>query len=89
MPALFALWKYQGGACGAELGETSTKIAIGAFIAASANFLLVIAGLIGGRASGILPILYNVLLGVAFIYQWPTLLALVSRAAPEIESKPP
>lgn len=81
VPPLFALWKYQA----AHRGEPSeiTKIAIGAFIAAAANFLLVVAGLIGGRASGAFPLLYNVLLGVAFIYQWPTLLALVSRAAPE------
>jgi POT family proton-dependent oligopeptide transporter len=30
----------------------------------------------------IVPVLYDVLLGVAFLYYWPTLLALVSRAAP-------
>jgi len=81
VPPLFALWKYQASR-GGEPREI-TKIAIGAFIAAAANFLLVIAGLIGGRASGLFPVLYNVLLGVAFIYQWPTLLALVSRMAPE------
>jgi POT family proton-dependent oligopeptide transporter len=28
------------------------------------------------------PVLYNVLLGVGFLYYWPTLLALVSGAAP-------
>lgn len=81
VPPLFALWKYQG-AHGGEPSEI-TKIAIGAFIAAAANFLLVIAGLVAGRASGAFPVFYNVLLGVAFIYQWPTLLALVSRMAPE------
>lgn len=81
VPPLFALWRYQA-AHGGEPGEI-TKIAIGAFIAAAANLLLVVAGLIGGRASGLFPVLYNVLLGVAFIYQWPTLLALVSRMAPE------
>ena len=81
VPPLFALWRYQASR-GGEPGEI-TKIAIGAFIAAAANFLLVVAGLIGGHASGLFPVLYNVLLGVAFIYQWPTLLALVSRMAPE------
>jgi POT family proton-dependent oligopeptide transporter len=30
----------------------------------------------------LVPVVYNVLLGVAFLYYWPTLLALVSRAAP-------
>jgi POT family proton-dependent oligopeptide transporter len=30
------------------------------------------------------PFLYSVTLGVAFLYQWPTLLALVSRSAPAI-----
>src|SRR6185312_1065172 len=28
------------------------------------------------------PVTYEVLLGVSFLWQWPTLLALVSRAAP-------
>ncbi len=81
VPLLFALWRYQA----SHRGEPReiTKIAIGAFMAAAANFLLVVAGLIGGRASAIFPVLYSVLLGTAFIYQWPTLLALVSRMAPE------
>jgi POT family proton-dependent oligopeptide transporter len=30
----------------------------------------------------IFPILYDVLLGIGFLYYWPVLLALVSRAAP-------
>jgi proton-dependent oligopeptide transporter, POT family len=30
----------------------------------------------------LVPVIYDVLLGVAFLYYWPTLLALVSRAAP-------
>jgi len=80
VPPLFALWQYQA-SHGGEPGEV-TKIATGAFIAATANLLLVIACLQGGRASGVFPVLYDVLLGVAFLYYWPTLLALVSRAAP-------
>jgi POT family proton-dependent oligopeptide transporter len=34
------------------------------------------------RVPIVVPIAYDVLLGVAFLYYWPTLLALVSRAAP-------
>jgi POT family proton-dependent oligopeptide transporter len=30
----------------------------------------------------IVPVLYDTLLGIAFLYYWPTLLALVSREAP-------
>ena len=36
----------------------------------------------GGRVSAIFPIVYDLLLGIAFLYYWPTILALVSRAAP-------
>ena len=35
------------------------------------------------RSPAIAPILYDVLLGIGFLYYWPTLLALVSRAAPQ------
>jgi POT family proton-dependent oligopeptide transporter len=35
------------------------------------------------RVSAIFPIIYDVILGVAFLYYWPTVLALVSRAAPQ------
>jgi proton-dependent oligopeptide transporter, POT family len=80
VPALFALWRYQA-MRGGEPGEIS-KIATGAWISAIANILLVIACLAGPRTSGIVPVLYDVLLGVAFLYYWPTVLALVSRAAP-------
>ncbi|HTW35478.1 MAG TPA: peptide MFS transporter [Rhizomicrobium sp.] len=81
VPPLFALWRYQA-ARGGEPGEIA-KIATGAFIAALANLVLVIACMIGGRPSGLFPVFYDVLLGVAFLYYWPTLLALVSRAAPQ------
>jgi POT family proton-dependent oligopeptide transporter len=80
VPVLFALWRRQA-VRGGEPGELA-KIATGAAIACAANLLLVAASLAGNRTSGIVPVLYDVLLGIAFLYYWPTLLALVSRAAP-------
>ena len=80
VPALFALWRRQA-AKGREPGEVG-KIAVGAWIAAAANLCLVVGCLLSPRPSAIFPIAYDVLLGVAFLYYWPTLLALVSRAAP-------
>ncbi len=80
VPPLFALWQRQA-AKGREPGEMG-KIAVGAWIAAAANLCLVVGCLISPRPSAIFPIAYDVLLGVAFLYYWPTLLALVSRAAP-------
>ena len=77
---LIALWKWQD-ARGGEPGEIA-KIATGAAIAAMANLLLVLGCLTFVRVPVLFPILYDVLLGVAFLYYWPTLLALVSRAAP-------
>ena len=58
------------------------KISQGAFMAAAANFLLVIGCLLSAHVPAIFPVLYDVLLGIAFLYYWPPLLALVSRAAP-------
>jgi proton-dependent oligopeptide transporter, POT family len=80
VPALFALWKWQA-RHGGEPGELG-KIATGAWICAAANVLLVIASRLPGRAHILFPTMYDVLMGVAFIYYWPTLLALVSQAAP-------
>ena len=80
VPFLFALWRWQDRHWGEpdEIG----KIATGAFIAAGANLLLAISCLMGPRSSAIFPIAYDVMLGIAFLYYWPTVLALVSRAAP-------
>jgi POT family proton-dependent oligopeptide transporter len=80
VPALFALWGWQSKR-GGEPGDIG-KIAWGAWIAALANAVLVAGCLIWPRVPVIAPILYDVLLGIAFLYYWPTLLALVSRAAP-------
>ncbi len=51
-------------------------------MAAAANLILVAACLVSDRVSAIAPVVYDIILGVAFLYYWPTLLALVSRAAP-------
>ncbi|HEY2446902.1 MAG TPA: peptide MFS transporter [Rhizomicrobium sp.] len=80
VPFLIALWKWQSGR-GGEPGEI-TKIATGAAIASAANLLLVLGSVLFVRVPALFPIAYDVLLGIAFLYYWPTLLALVSRAAP-------
>lgn len=80
VPLLIALWSWQRrhGGEPAEIG----KIATGAWIACAANTLLVIGCLAGGPVSSLYPIVYDILLGIAFLYYWPTLLAIVSHAAP-------
>ncbi|HXC56812.1 MAG TPA: peptide MFS transporter [Rhizomicrobium sp.] len=80
VPGLFALWRRQA-ARGREPGEIG-KIATGAWLAAGANLLLVAGCLMSRRVSGLFPVVYDIILGVAFLYYWPTILALVSRAAP-------
>jgi POT family proton-dependent oligopeptide transporter len=81
VPFLFALWRWQA-RHGGEPGEIA-KIGIGAAMAAVANLVLAGAALLPGRVSPLFSILYETILGVAFIWQWPTLLALVSRIAPQ------
>ncbi len=80
VPFLVTLWTWQD----KHGGEPSdlVKIGIGAWITVAANALLAVAALMTPRASVIFPILYDVLLGIGFLYYWPVLLALVSRAAP-------
>jgi POT family proton-dependent oligopeptide transporter len=80
VPPLLAWWKYRAKR-GREPGELA-KIIIGLAIAVAANVVLVLASLSGGRATVLAPILYDILLGISFLYYWPTLLALVSRTAP-------
>ena len=81
VPFLFALWDRQA----REGREPSalTKIAIGSFICGSAYFVL-IAGISfsTGRVLWVWPVMFCAVQGVGFMYFWPTLLALVSRAAP-------
>ena len=80
VPILFALWRWQS-AHGGEPDDLG-KIATGAWLAALANLLLVGSCLLGTRSHVLVPIAYDILLGIGFLYYWPTLLALVSRAAP-------
>jgi POT family proton-dependent oligopeptide transporter len=80
VPFLLALWRWQAKR-GGEPGEMA-KMATGAFLCAGANLVLVVASSLSDRSPAVAPLLYEVMQGVAFIYYWPTLLALVSRAAP-------
>lgn len=80
VPLLFALWRRQA-ARGREPDDLG-KIALGAWLTAVANLLLVASCLLGNRSSALFPVAYDILLGIGFLYYWPTLLALVSRAAP-------
>ena len=77
---LIVLWQWQARGRG-EPGEI-IKIATGAWIACAANVILFVGCTLSDRVSVLYPIAYDVLLGVAFLYYWPTLLALVSSAAP-------
>ena len=72
---LLALWRRRGPG---EIG----KIATGAFITVGANAVLALASLLPAPVSPLFQVAYETLLGVGFLYYWPTLLALVSRQAP-------
>ncbi len=82
VPLLFWIWRRQASR-GHEPHDVA-KIGIGAWLAAASNLILVVAISIYGNAAinPIWPFLYCVVLAIAFLYYWPTLLALVSRAAP-------
>jgi proton-dependent oligopeptide transporter, POT family len=82
VPLLFWIWRLQARR-GREPGDLA-KIATGAWLAMASNLILLAAALLCGAApvNPLWPLLYSALLGIAFIYYWPTLLALVSRAAP-------
>jgi POT family proton-dependent oligopeptide transporter len=82
VPLLFWIWRYQASR-GREPHDIA-KIGIGAGLVAASNLLLVAATLAFGDTPihPIAPFLYCLGLGIGFMYYWPTLLALVSRAAP-------
>jgi proton-dependent oligopeptide transporter, POT family len=81
-PLLFLLWRWQ--ASRRKEPSDLSKIGIGAALSAVTNLILVVATLAstGTRIHPIWPALYCVGTGIAFMYYWPTTLALVSRAAP-------
>lgn len=82
VPPLIAWWSRQA-ARGRESGDVA-KIGIGAALAAASAALMALAAMLAGegKASALLPFIAFAGMGVAFLYYWPTLLALVSRAAP-------
>jgi POT family proton-dependent oligopeptide transporter len=82
VPLLFWLWQRQ--AAHRREPDELAKIGTGAWIAAASNLILVAAVLGSGGApiQPLWPLLYCIGLGIGFLYYWPTLLALVSRAAP-------
>src|SRR5436190_4996812 len=82
VPMLFWIWRHQA-LRNREPNELA-KIGTGAWIAAASNLILVAAIFASGGALvyPIWPFLYGAGLGISFLYYWPTLLALVSRAAP-------
>jgi POT family proton-dependent oligopeptide transporter len=82
LPLLFALWSWQGRGTGREPSEM-LKIACGGFICGGANLILVAAiALSPGRVLWVWPFLFCAVQGIGFMYMWPPLLSLVSRAAP-------
>jgi POT family proton-dependent oligopeptide transporter len=82
LPLLFALWRWQARLAGGGLGELG-KIGTGSAICGAANLILVAAiALSRGKVLWVWPFLYCAVQGVGFMYFWPPMLALVSRAAP-------
>ena len=82
VPLVFWIWRHQ--ALRRREPDDLAKIGMGAWIAAASNLILVAAIFASGDAPvhPIWPFLYSAVLGISFLYYWPTLLALVSRAAP-------
>jgi POT family proton-dependent oligopeptide transporter len=82
VPLLFWLWRRQSRRRGEP--DELAKIGTGAWIAMWSNLVLVAASIRTGGAPihPIWAILYVAGSGISFLYYWPTLLALVSRAAP-------
>jgi POT family proton-dependent oligopeptide transporter len=79
---LIALWARQ-----ARRGSEPTdvgKIGIGAAMAAASSGLLALGALAaaGGKVNAFIPVAAFAGMGVAFMYYWPPLLALISRSAP-------
>lgn len=80
---LIALWRAQARR-GKEPGELG-KIAIGFLIAGIANLVMIVPAMradAGAQVSLIWPVLLYGLNALGFLFYWPTMLALFSRAAP-------
>jgi POT family proton-dependent oligopeptide transporter len=82
VPLLFWIWRRQ--ALRHREPHDLAKIGIGAWLAAASYLILLvpIVTAVDGVVHPIWPFLCCALMGIAFLYYWPTLLALVSRAAP-------
>jgi POT family proton-dependent oligopeptide transporter len=82
VPLVLWIWSRQGSR-GREPNDLA-KIGMGAWIAAASNLILVAAIFVAGNSLvyPLVPFLYSAGLGISFLYYWPTLLALVSQAAP-------
>jgi POT family proton-dependent oligopeptide transporter len=82
VPLLYWLWRLQ--ARRRHEPDDLAKIATGAWITAASYLILLpaIAWSHGGKISPIWPVLSILGSGVGWVYQWPILFALVSRAAP-------
>ena len=84
VPLLFWIWRWQA-SHGREPDDLA-KIGIGAWLASASNLILVAAIFVssGAPIHPIWPFLCALSLGISFLYYWPTLLALVSQAAPPL-----
>jgi proton-dependent oligopeptide transporter, POT family len=82
VPLLFWIWRRQA-ARGREPDDLG-KIATGAWLAVASNLTLVAAIAVSGRGpvNPLWPLCSSAGFGIAFLYYWPTLLALVSQSAP-------
>jgi proton-dependent oligopeptide transporter, POT family len=82
VPPLIYLWILQQRR-GSEPSDVA-KIGIGAAIASASSGLIVLGILLAGngKVGAIYPVLACVGMGIAFLYYWPPLLALISRTAP-------
>ena len=82
VPPLVYLWGRQAKR-GREPSDVA-KIGIGAAIAAVSAWMIVLGIWLAGtgKVSALYPVLTCVGMGIAFLYYWPPLLALVSRTAP-------
>lgn len=80
VPIMFAIWNKQARR-GAEPSDMG-KIAMGAWIAAAANAGIAVASLLLDTIPIVVPLAYMAALGMAYLYYWPTIMAVVARAAP-------